>query len=94
MYFEISKIDRETCTRNRIFFRRFVRESLSTNQKGWVSKALLAKLLKLDSVSTLDELIGSKLEILEALSKYVNGDDILHLIDYLKFPLRIRKGDK
>ena len=94
MDFEISKIDRETCTINRIFFWRFVREALSTNRKGWISKAQLAKFLKLDSVTTLEELIGSKLDILEGLSKYVNGDDILHLIDDLKFSLHIRKGDK
>ena len=45
-------------------------------------------------MTTLEELIGSKLDILEGLSKYVNGDDILHLIDDLKFQLHIRKGDK
>ena len=94
MDYEISKIDRETCTRNRIFFRRFVREALSTNQNRWISKALLAKLLKLDSVTTFEELIGSKLDILDDLSKYVNGGDILHLIDDMKFPSHIRKGDK
>ena len=94
MDFEISKLDRETCTLNKIFFRRFVRESLSSSKKGWLSKAQLAKLLNLDSVMTLDELIESKHEILENVSKYVNGEDILHLIDDLKFPLCIRKGDR
>ena len=86
-------LDRETCTLNRIFFRRFVRESLSSSKKGWLSKAQLAKLLNLDYVTTLEELIASKHEILEDLSQYVNGEDILHLIDDLKFPLCIRRGD-
>ena len=91
---EISKLDTETCTLNRIFFRRFVRESLSSSKKGWLSKPELAKLLNLDSVETLEELIKSKHEILESLSQYLNGEDILHLIDDLKFPLCINKGDR
>ena len=93
MDFEIFKIDRWTCNLNKIYFRRFIRETLSTNIKGWLSKADLARMLKLDSVEILQELIDSKLDIIEGLSKFVNGEDILHLIDDLQFPNQIRKGD-
>ena len=89
--YKIDQLDNNTCNCNKIYFWRLIKDNFILILNGWISQAELVGFMKFDSIYTIDDIIDSKLDLSESLSRYVNGIDSFQRINDLSFTTHILK---